>query len=407
MISSRFSCPTARIRACTFYQPCRPLSTRAERTGNELFSKRHLQVDVIAHRGASGYLPDHTLPTYKAAFESGSDWIELDAHCTKDGVLVVNHDVELHETTDVADWEWAKVLRTRTKAPAADGESDVMEGWMVSDFTLEQIKQLRVKMRDDSRDRNHDLLYEIPTVQEAADYVQSLVENVHANSRNDEYTKDEWLQARNDFAIKHGYARANVNVGLYIETKRAGFYRSRGLPLEERLVEVLEGSTFKGSIIIQSFELDSLQRIEALKPEWGTIKLCTRAELDNVAAQGEEALDSFMQKLSREVDGIGPDKRTIIPTPEQPPETSPIVQSAHKYNLLVHPYTFRTDVKHLHRVYGGNATQEFADFFKLGVNGVFADFPDHAVYARESCNYLRRKGVEYSKVYRVVGQKLE
>jgi len=119
-------------------------------------------------------------------------------------VLVVNHDVELHETTDVADWEWAAPLRTRTKAPAMDGESATMIGWMISDFTLDQIKRLRVKMRDDSRARDHDLLYEIPTVQETADFVQSLVDNVHENSHNDEYTREEWLEARNEFTLKHG-----------------------------------------------------------------------------------------------------------------------------------------------------------------------------------------------------------
>jgi glycerophosphoryl diester phosphodiesterase len=123
-----------------------------------------VQVDVIAHRGAPGYMPDHTLPTYQSAFESGSDWIEvrqhgmkcmdscqtdhlffflsqkLDAHCTKDGVLVVNHDVELSEMMDVADWDWAKPLRTRTKVPTVDGEPASLVGWVISDFTLDQIK---------------------------------------------------------------------------------------------------------------------------------------------------------------------------------------------------------------------------------------------------------------------------
>jgi hypothetical protein len=75
---------------------------------------------------------------------------------------------------------------------------------MISDFTLDQIKQMRVQMRDDSRARDHDLLYEIPTVQETADYVQSLVDNVHGNSHNDEYTRQEWLEARNEFTLKQG-----------------------------------------------------------------------------------------------------------------------------------------------------------------------------------------------------------
>mmetsp|Transcript_5915 Transcript_5915/g.10808 ORF Transcript_5915/g.10808 Transcript_5915/m.10808 type:complete len:395 (+) Transcript_5915:36-1220(+) len=357
------------------------------------------KVDVIAHRGASGYMPDHTLPTYKSAFESGSDWIELDAHCTKDGVLVVNHDIELHETTDVADWEWAAPLRTRTKAPAMDGELSTMIGWMISDFSLEQIKRLRVKMRDDSRDRDHDLLFEIPTVEETANFVQSLVDNVHVNSHNDEYTREEWLEARNQFTLKHGFARANTNVGLYIETKRASYYRNLGLPLEENLVDVLENSTFKGPIIIQSFELDSLKLIRHLKPEWKTVKLLTRPELDHHTNNG--TLSPFMESLSQHCDGIGPNKLSIIPNPKEPPKKSDAIDAAHAHDMFVHPYTFRSDVRHLHRVYGGNATQEFAEFFNLGVDGVFCDFPDHGVYARESCNLLRSQGVEYSSFYRV------
>lgn len=331
---------------------------------------------------------------------TGADWIELDAHSTKDGVLVVNHDVELHETTDVADWEWAAPLRTRTKAPAMDGESSTLTGWMISDFTLDQIKRLRVMMRDDSRARDHDLLYEIPTVQETADFVQSLVDNVHENSHHDDYSREEWLEARNRFTLKHGFARANLNVGLYIETKRAGYYRNLGLPLEENLVDVLESSTFKGPVIIQSFELESLKLIRQLKPEWKTVKLLTREEVDGHGKAN--SLPSFMESLAEHCDGIGPNKLSIIPNPEEPPEKSEAIEAAHALDLFVHPYTFRSDVRHLHRVYGGNATQEFAEFFKLGVDGVFTDFPDHGVYARESCNYLRRQGVEYSTFYRVV-----
>ena len=314
---------------------------------------------------------------------------KIDAHCTKDGVLVVNHDVELSETTDVADWDWAKPLRTRTKVPTADGEPASIVGWAISDFTLDQIKRLRVKMRDDSRSRSHDLLYEIPTVEETANCLQSLIDSVHTKSHNDEYSKEDWLEARRRFTLRHGYARANVDCGLYIETKRPGYYRSIGLPLEERLVDVLEASTFKGPVIIQSFELDSLKLIRQYKPEWKTVKLLTLKELDLQVQRN--TLDSFMENLALHCDGIGPNKRSIISNPESPPEISQVIQTAHANGLVVHPYTFRSDITHLHRVYGGNATREFADFFELGVDGVFADFPDHAIYARESCNHLREK----------------
>lgn len=165
-------------------------------------------------------------------------------------------------------------------------------------------------------------------------------------------------------------------------------------------MEVLESSTFKGPIIIQSFELDSLKRIRQMKPEWKTVKLLTRDELDYYAYA--DKLPAFYEMLAETCDGIGPNKLSIIPNPEDPPEESAVIDTAHEYDLFVHPYTFRSDVRHLHRVYGGNATQEFAEFFKLGVDAVFTDFPDHGVYARESCNYLRRQGVEYSAFYRVM-----
>lgn len=100
-----------------------------------------------------------------------------------------------------------------------------------------------------------------------------------------------------------GFARANTNVGLYIETKRAGYYRNLGLPLEENLVDVLENSTFQGPIIIQSFELDSLKLIRQLKPEWKTVKLLTRHELDHNAKEG--SLLTFMESLAAHSDGIG------------------------------------------------------------------------------------------------------
>lgn len=196
-----------------------------------------------------------------------------------------------------------------------------------------------------------------------------------------------------------GFARANTNVGLYIETKRASYYRNLGLPLEENLVDVLENSTFKGPVIIQSFELDSLKLIRHLKPEWKTVKLLTRPELDHHTSNG--TLSPFMESLSQHCDGIGPNKLSIIPNPEEPPKKSDAIDAAHAHDMFVHPYTFRSDVRHLHRVYGGNATQEFAEFFNLGVDGVFCDFPDHGVYARESCNLLRSQGVEYSSFYRV------
>lgn len=355
-----------------------------------------VKVHVIAHRGASGSHPDHTLESYRAAFLEGADWIEIDVQCTADGNLVVNHDVDLGGRTDVADWEWAAPLRRRTRAaPCLDGADDVVEGWMVCHLTLDQIKELRVRQPDACRSQEYNLLYEVPTFAETCEFVQKMVDYERSHMLGKEMTKTEWLEHRNRYVLRYGRCQPNPNVGLYIETKRPGWYRSIGLPLEEKLVDVVEASGFKGKIIIQSFETDSLRRMQDLKPEWRTVKLLTRREVD-LAADENGGLDRLMEGLVFwGIDGIGPDKSAVLPNPMSPSSTSPIVEAAHSHGLLVHPYTFKSDVSHLHRIYGGNASQEFAQFFRLGVDGVFADFPGHAVFARELFNRLRLQGSDF------------
>jgi glycerophosphoryl diester phosphodiesterase len=186
-------------------------------------------------------------------------------------------------------------------------------------------------------------------------------------------------------------------------------------------VETIEKSTFAGNIIIQSFELDSLLRVIELQSEWPTVKLMTHDDFLSLEEGTFEAggggsgggfgsgsgggvgkcynLDTYLEQLKGiGVHGIGPDKRSIVPDPENPPESSMLVEMAHKHGLYVHPYTFKSDVTGLDRVYGGNAAFEFARFFELGVDGVFADFPDHAVFARELYNRSRLNGEHFKFV---------
>ena len=338
-------------------------------------------------------MPDHTLETYRTAFGTGADWIELDAHSTSDGHLVINHDIELGETTDVADWDWAAHLRSRKIAPCNDGESHEMEGWMVSDFTLEQLKMLRVKMRHAHRSQEFNLKFQIPTVTETCNLLQSMIHDIRAHSKK-EWTKNEWLEARNEFVMANGYSRGNLNVGLYIETKRPQWYRDMGLPLEEKLVDVIEKSSFEGPIIIQSFEDDSLSRIHSLQSKWQTVRLLTFEDVETHTADG--TFDEYCKYLaSMGINGIGPSKQSIVADASNPPATSEVIEIAHKHELFVHPYTFKSDVTGLDRVYGGNASQEFARFFELGVDGVFADFPGHAVFARELYNRSRLSGQKF------------
>jgi glycerophosphoryl diester phosphodiesterase len=173
-------------------------------------------------------------------------------------------------------------------------------------------------------------------------------------------------------------SQENPNIGLYIELKRPGYYNRVGWNVEQLLVDALEESEFTGPVIIQSFEEGALKKMKLLKPEWPTVKLCT---LEDIPTQ-EPYLTQFMQYTATYADGIGPDKRSIIPHPRTPPKVSTLVEAAHANNLVVHPYTFRSDTNFLHPTYGGNASLEFIRYFHLGVDAVFADFPDHACFAK-------------------------
>jgi len=189
-------------------------------------------------------------------------------------------------------------------------------------------------------------------------------------------------------------ADENPDVGLYIETKRPSHYRSLGLSLEEKLVEDIEKSGFDGPIIVQSFERSSLELLRELKPDWKRVQLllardASRNERDvvNIPPTDEHELDIFLREISTYADGIGPHKSSIVQDPNNPPDPSSLertlVDFAHHHDLFVHPYTFRTDVQFLPEIYHGNSALEFMRFYELGVDGVFADFPSHAAFARQ------------------------
>jgi glycerophosphoryl diester phosphodiesterase len=339
-------------------------------------------VQVIAHRGASGYVPDHTIAAYERGFAVGADWIELDCHCTKDGRLVINHDIELSETTNVA-----KVFPGRSRevhSPSDDGDPEHFDGWVIQDFTLEELKQLRVRMRSAKRSMESDDKYEIPTICEVCERMQEMREAASSGRR---WKPAEWETARSEFVLSTGESRANPNCGLYIETKRPSWHRSIGLPLEEKLVEEVERSGFDGPVIVQSFEQESLERIRELKPEWTRVRLLTADHVPR-DVKDRPAHEALMRDIAGYAHGVGPWKTSIVPDPYDPPSRSRLIEAAHDEGLVVHPYTFRSDVLDLHKTYGGNAAMEFWRFFLLGIDGCFTDFPSHAVFAREFYNKM-------------------
>jgi glycerophosphoryl diester phosphodiesterase len=187
---------------------------------------------ITGHRGAPGYLPDHTIPGYTLAIETGVDVIEPDLVSTKDGVLVVRHEPYIDGTTDVADHpEFADRLTNKT----LDGI--LTEGYFVSDFTLAEIKTLRAVQPLAERDQSYNGLYEIPTFEQ----VIQLAQNKSA-----EY---------------------NRTIAIYPEVKHSSFHKALGLPIEHTMLELLTQYGWNHAdapVFIQSFETQNLRDLNEL-----------------------------------------------------------------------------------------------------------------------------------------------
>ncbi len=342
---------------------------------------------VIGHRGASGYLPEHTLEGYALAIELGADFIEPDLVATKDGHLIARHEPNIINTTDVSD---RPEFASRKRIVKLDGVDE--EGFWASDFTLAEIKTLRAKQAFGERPQQFNGKFEIPTFEEV----------IH-------------------LAKRKGREVGRV-IGVYPETKHPTYHQSIGLPLEQRLLDVLtrHGWNYREApVFIQSFEQANLKALRKMT----RVKLVQLVDADDVDAKGNLtyaapfdrpydwtasgdpallartfgyfATDAGLKDIASYADGIGPWKRYIVSTlVTTPPGTGPgeaarilaapndLIERAHKAGLLVHTWTFRNEQRRLPRDYGGDPVQEYLQFYQLGIDGVFSDFPDTAVAAR-------------------------
>lgn len=318
---------------------------------------------IIAHRGASGYRPEHTLASYELAIQMGADFIEPDLVSTKDHVLIARHENEISETTDVAAHPEFASRKTTKKIDGHD-----VTGWFTEDFTLAEIKTLRAKERLPFRDQSFNGQFEIPAFAEVIALAKE----------------------------------AGRTIGVYPETKHPTYFRSIGLPLEEPLLALLQENEYQGRkapIYIQSFEVENLKKLREVtdlpliqlmeaegKPWDFTVTGDPRTYHDLATPAG-------LAEIARYADGIGPDKRRIVPIGPDGRLLSPtsLVKDAHAAGLLVHPWTFRSDGTFLAPEYGGDPVREYDQFFSLGVDGLFSDFSDTAVKARETLEAERRQ----------------
>ena len=285
---------------------------------------------IIAHRGASGFLPEHTLAAYAMAYGQGADYIEQDLVRTRDGAFICRHDIHLEDTTDVA------VRFPDRKRP--DGR------WYAIDFTLEEIRQLRAVERLPNRFPRETAILTVPTFEEVVLLVRGL--NRSTGRR----------------------------VGVYPELKEPAFHRAEGQPMEADFLVLADrlgvGNT-DCPIFIQCFDPDAIRRLRGeLQCRYPLVQLIADHPMMKRLLTPEG-----LKTVAEAAQAIGPDKKLI----EQDPD---LVGRAHALGLKVHPYTFRDDVV---AIGYPDITAELEKFFRVyGVDGLFTDFSGTALRVRQA-----------------------
>jgi len=357
------------------------VSQAGAENGHEHDGAHERQPIVIGHRGASGYVPEHTLVSYFIAIQMGADYVEPDLVMTKDRVLVARHENDISGTTDVADHpEFAGRRTTKTVDGAA------ITGWFTEDFTLAELKTLRAKERiPQIRPGNarFDGKFEVPTLEEVLTLVQAL---------NAERSRE---------AQEHG-RRGFKPIGVYPETKHPSYFAGIGLAMEQPLVRILRRFGYSGKnapVFIQSFEVGNLKRLARMtdlplvqlldaagKPFDFTVAGDPRSYADLAKPAGLAEIASYAA-------GVGVNKNLMIPRTSQGFLGTPttLVSDAHAKGLIVHGWTFRAENSFLPADFRsssdpaafGDLAAEVKRFLGLGMDGFFTDQSDIGVRARD------------------------
>jgi glycerophosphoryl diester phosphodiesterase len=317
---------------------------------------------IIAHRGASGERPEHTLAAYERAIDAGADFIEPDLVVTKDLVLVARHENELSDTTDVADRpEFAE----RRRGKEIDGQ--LVNGWFSEDFTLAELRTLRAKERVPGirpGNARYDGLYQVPTLAE----IISLVRAKEAES--------------------------GRTIGLYPELKHPTFLLAQGIDSVDLLVIALKKEGLDKAdapVFIQCFEVTPLQRLK---------KLTDARLVQLVSPEGGPADEpgvtyaamltpTGLADIAKYADAVGPDVRQLVDDGGRP---TGLVAAAHEAGLKVHAWTLRKENAFLppplrngsDPAATGNYAAAWGLLAATGVDGLFTDDPALAARLRKS-----------------------
>jgi len=300
---------------------------------------------LVAHRGASGYAPEHTLAGYELAIQQGADFVEQDLQFTKDGALICLHDPDLERTTNVAELYSG---RETVRDPLQTGTAK--RGFYTVDFTLAEIKRL------------------------------------DAGS---------WFNRANPFAAKPAYAGQRVptmeeaiklvgnRAGLYIELKHFSFYKSLGFDSAARLAEILKAHGFDrptqhDRILIQSFYKEALIRMKEVAPGYPRVQLLP---METAGREKDTAMvtPGLATEIGGYAQGVGPSKNLL--------KSSADVETFHKAGLVIHPYTFRGPTTANARkpldeklsdglTVRANIIADIQRFLGYGIDGGFTDYPE-------------------------------
>jgi len=326
---------------------------------------------VVAHRGASGYRPEHTSEAYRTAVQMGVDDVEMDVVVPADGVLVARHENELSLTTDVADHP-AYAARRTTRV--VDGTEQT--GWFVEDFTLAEVRTLRARersprLRPDSAAWDGRL--RVPTLDEAL------------------------------AVVAHESARSGRVTGVMIELKHCAHLAARGLSVVEPLLELLARRGLdhpRSRVRVMSFEVGVLREL-APRTRLPLVQLVDRLHhrppdlaaagdpttyADLVSPAGLAAVDAY-------ADGLGVHKEVVLPRDEDDVTVGPsdLVRAAHRHWLTVHVYTLRAENRFLPTELRsgpdpdarGDLRAEARLLLEAGVDGLICDQPEEALAARD------------------------
>jgi glycerophosphoryl diester phosphodiesterase len=314
---------------------------------------------LIAHRGASGYAPEHTLAAYERAIEQGADFVEQDLQLTKDGALVCIHDADLARTTDVAE-----LFPDRATLRDPDGEGKAKRGWYTIDFTLAEIKRL------------------------------------DAGS---------WFNRANPFAASDSYAGQRVptleeairlvgnRAGLYIEMKQYPFYKSAGADIAGKLAAALKSSGFdnpraNSRVFIQSFSKESLLRMKEIAPRFRRIQLLPMEDAGRKEDSGK-ITPALAKEIGGYAQGVGPSKAMITGAVD--------ASTFHAAGLLIHSYTFRgatsasarrplDETQQNGSTLRENIIADIQRYVGYGIDGGFTDYPALWKEAVDALNKQRR-----------------